>query len=135
MQIDGGCHCGKITYRADIDPERVVICHCSDCQVLSGSAFRMAAFTSEDGFELVTGEIKTYVKTADSGRQRVQGFCAECGTGIYATAPGDGPKVYGIRVGTIRQRGQLPPRRQIWCDSAQAWLGDIATLPRVARQP
>ena len=32
MHIDGGCHCGNITYEADIDPEAVSICHCADCQ-------------------------------------------------------------------------------------------------------
>jgi hypothetical protein len=39
MKIDGRCHCGYITYEAEIDPEKVMICHCADCQTLSGSAF------------------------------------------------------------------------------------------------
>ena len=25
MKIDGGCHCSAITYRAEIDPENVLI--------------------------------------------------------------------------------------------------------------
>ena len=40
MKIDGGCHCGYITYEATIDSEQIGICHCTDCQTLSGSAFR-----------------------------------------------------------------------------------------------
>ena len=32
MKIDGACHCGNITYSAEIDPENVGICHCTDCQ-------------------------------------------------------------------------------------------------------
>jgi hypothetical protein len=39
MKIDGGCHCGYITYEAEADPEKTTICHCTDCQRLSGSAF------------------------------------------------------------------------------------------------
>jgi hypothetical protein len=39
MKIDGACHCGSITYAAEIDPQTVAICHCTDCQTLSGSAF------------------------------------------------------------------------------------------------
>ncbi len=38
MQIDGQCHCGHVAYEAEIDPEQVGICHCTDCQALTGSA-------------------------------------------------------------------------------------------------
>jgi len=38
MKIDGGCFCGNITFEADIDPEKVMICHCTDCQSITGSA-------------------------------------------------------------------------------------------------
>ena len=40
MKIDGNCHCGEIAFSAEIDPDQVSICHCSDCQVLTGTAFR-----------------------------------------------------------------------------------------------
>jgi len=39
MNIDGSCHCGQITFEAEIDPDRVRICNCTDCQVMPGSAF------------------------------------------------------------------------------------------------
>lgn len=128
MKIDGGCHCGKIAYEAEIDPEHVEICHCTDCQILSGSAFRTIAMTVEDGFTLLSGTLKLYVKTAESGRQRAQAFCADCGTPIYACAVGDGPKIYGIRAGTARQRAQLVPKMQIWFRSILPWLPEFAGL-------
>ena len=134
MHIDGSCHCGSIEYSADIDPARVVICHCNDCQIMSGSAFRVVAFTREDGFSLKRGTPTTYIKLAESGRPREQGFCADCGSAIYATSPGDGPKVYGLRVGTIHQRDQLRPSKQVWCRSAQSWLGEITQLPGIDGQ-
>ena len=31
MKIEGACHCGYITYEADIDPDTTSICHCTDC--------------------------------------------------------------------------------------------------------
>jgi hypothetical protein len=40
MKIDGACHCGYITYEPEVDSNKTVICHCTDCQTLSGSAFR-----------------------------------------------------------------------------------------------
>ncbi|MDP6574054.1 MAG: GFA family protein [Rhodospirillales bacterium] len=134
MKIDGGCHCGYITYEAEIDPERVMICHCTDCQTISGSAFRTFAPTREDTFKLLTGELKIYVKTADSGTKRPQSFCPECGSPIYSSTLGEGPKVHNMRVGTIRQRAALVPRLQIWTRSEQPWLDGLASIGKVEEQ-
>ena len=132
MKIEGGCHCGYITYEADADPDKASICHCTDCQTLSGTAFRTSVPAAV--FRLTAGEPTVYIKTAESGAKRAQAFCPRCGSPIYATAPGDGPKVYNIRVGTVRQRAQIVPKRQIWCRSEQQWLGGIPEIPKVARQ-
>lgn len=37
MKVDGGCHCGRIAYEAEIDPAGVLVCHCTDCQTLSAA--------------------------------------------------------------------------------------------------
>lgn len=134
MKIDGGCHCGTITYEAEIDPEKVGICHCTDCQTLSGSAFRTILVVPEDDFKLLSGEPKTYVKIGDSGEKRAQTFCPECGSPIYATSVGDGPKFINIRLGTARQRDELPPKVQIWFRSAQRWLTDLESVPKIEKQ-
>jgi hypothetical protein len=34
------CYCGCISFEAEIQPDKVRVCHCTDCQTLSGSAFR-----------------------------------------------------------------------------------------------
>ena len=128
MQITGGCHCGAITYQADIDPQKVLICHCHDCQVLSGSAFRTVVMSTPDGMTFTKGKAKEYIKTAESGNQRAQGFCEACGSALYATAVATESRVYGIRLGTVHQRDQLIPTAQIWCRSAQTWLPQITTI-------
>lgn len=133
MKVQGACHCGQITFEAEIDPNTVRICHCTDCQTLSGSAFRVNVQTPADRFHLRSGEPKIYVKTAESGNQRAQAFCANCGTQIYAAARHD-PESYGLRVGTLRQRADLRPKRQIWCRSALSWVADLRDLPQVERQ-
>ena len=55
MKIDGGCYCGYITYTAEIDPENVGICHCTDCQTFSGSAFRTSVRATKEAFQLSGG--------------------------------------------------------------------------------
>jgi hypothetical protein len=135
MKIDGRCHCGYITYEADIDPDKILICHCTDCQTLSGSPFRAVAYTREDAFKLLSGELRTYVKISESGNKRPQTFCPECGTPIYATAVGEGPKVYSLRVGSIRQRDQIVPHAQVWSRSAQPWSTHIGSMRKFEKQP
>ncbi|MEM7423808.1 MAG: GFA family protein [Pseudomonadota bacterium] len=134
MEIDGKCFCGFITYRATIDPERIAVCHCTDCQNHSGAAYGVVASVTAD-FELLTGSMKAFVKIADSGARRVLTFCPECGTRIYAKPEGDEPGFWGLRVGTISQRAALPPRMQVWCDSALGWTADLRALPRFPGNP
>jgi hypothetical protein len=130
MKIDGACHCRNITYEAEVDVDQVEICHCTDCQILSASAFRVVVPVPAKDFRLLSGAPKNYTKTAESGRKRLMGFCPECGTQIYATSADGEPKVYNVRVGTARQRDQLRPQRQYWTRSALPWIDDIGSLPK-----
>ena len=130
MKVDGHCFCEFITYRATVDPKQVYICHCSDCQFHSGSAYGVVVGIVDRDFELLTGALKTFSKTADSGRIRALTFCPECGTRIHASTAGQPSDFFGLRVGTVTQRDQLKPTLQAWCKSAQAWVQDLSDIPK-----
>ena len=134
MKIDGRCHCGFITYEANVDPDKVYACHCTDCQSISGSPFRWAVSVAEDDFTLLSGALKTYAKTSDSGATSHQRFCPDCASPIYSTAIGDGPKFFNLRLGTARQRAELSPRLQLWCRSAQGWAAIQGPTERLDKQ-
>lgn len=135
MHVDGSCHCGRIAYEADVSPAHVVVCHCSDCQALSGTAFRVVVATKPGTFRLTRGEPKTYVKFGASGNPREQTFCGECGSPIYSAPPGPHPKVVSLRVGTLKQRSDLVPSHQFWCRSALPWLPQLCTEQAFPTQP
>jgi hypothetical protein len=135
MKVDGGCHCGFITFEAEIDPADVGVCHCTDCQSLSGTAFTTYVFAPRAGFKLLSGAPKIYYKTGSSGAKRAQAFCPECGSRIYASAAVAEPERYNLRLGTIRQRHELRPQVQIWCRSALGWVMDLGSVKQVPRQP
>jgi len=135
MKVDGACHCGSIRYEAEVDPAKVVICHCTDCQTLTGSAFRTVVPTIEGTFRLLSGAPKVYVKTGESGNRRELTFCPDCGTPIYSAPTGNDPKVFALRVGPIRQRDQLIPSEQYWFRSSQAWLQRLPTISKREKQP
>ena len=109
MRIDGACHCGRISFEADIDTDKVGLCHCTDCQTLSGSAF--TAFVPVPK----------------------HAFCPDCGTRMYAAAEKD-PRVFNLRIGTVRQRAALSPKSQLWCRSALPWVMGLASVRQHPKQ-
>ena len=134
MKIDGECLCGYIRYEATIDPGKVRICHCTQCQVHSATAFRTGVLVEKENFRLLSGVPKVYVKTAESGTPRAMAFCPECGTSIYGCAVVDDPPVFSLRLGTARQRAELVPTVQIWARSAMPWLSGLDRIPKVETQ-
>jgi hypothetical protein len=135
MKIDGACHCGAITIEGEADAEKVGICHCTDCQTGTGSAFRVSIPVPGSTFKM-RGQPATYVKkTADSGIPRLQAFCGRCGSPIFSTTVGEGVQpAYMVRVGILRQRDQLTPRRQQWFRSARPWVTSLDALPKSEKQ-
>ena len=135
MNIEGKCHCGEITFSAEVSPDQVIVCHCSDCQALSGSPYRTIIPAIEGTFQIKSGNPKIYVKTAEDGAKRAQAFCPECGSPIYAAPVGEAALQFiGIRVGLIKQKDQLTPSKQIWCRSALDWVQDLSEVPKSETQ-
>jgi hypothetical protein len=128
MKVSGACHCGEITYEADVDPEKVFACYCGDCQTMTGGTCHVNAGVSEDGFKITTGNPTKYVKTGDNGNKRIQAFCSYCGTHLYA-ANVEGPTNYGVRVGAMDKRAELPPKARFFLRSQPGWVATQANLP------
>ena len=133
MKIHGACHCGAIAYEAEIDPARVTVCHCNDCQNFSGAPFRLSVPAKAEELKILRGLPKSYVKTAESGTPRAQGFCGDCGCPLYSADAAD-TKFYMLRLGVIAERSQLPPQRQIWCEAALPWARELLELPKIEKQ-
>jgi len=135
MKISGACQCGNITIEGEVNPENVRVCHCTDCQKNSGSAFRFNVPVPGDKFKM-TGEPTIYIKTtAESGRPRAQAFCPKCGSPIYTTSVGEGQQAsYMVRAGILDQRDQLIPKSQIWFRSSLAWTDGLDAVPKIQKQ-
>ena len=132
MRINGACHCGSVSFTAEVNPARVMLCHCTDCQAMSGSAFRYLVLAPIASFA-VHGTTKSYVKVADSGNRLAQVFCPECGTPLYSVAP-EHPTSVSIRLGCVAQRAALRPAAQTWQHSAMPWLPELSTIPGSPQQ-
>lgn len=128
MKIDGKCHCGAISYDAEINPDRVIICHCTDCQMISGGPYRANVPVKLENFQL-SGTPKIYVKTAESGNRMEIAFCGECGTALYSHREA-GAAFLNLRLGAVTQRAQLPPKAQYFCRSAMPWVFGLDAIPK-----
>jgi hypothetical protein len=128
MNIHGQCHCGAVSFTALVDPTRVIVCHCADCQVFSGAPFR-AVLPVPVAQVTLTGTPTHYVKVAASGNRRVQAFCGACGTQLYATEADGAPQVLNLRLGCVTERELLRPTVQIWGSSAMPWVAGLDGTP------
>ena len=132
LLVHGQCHCGSVRLTAQVIAAKVFVCHCADCQVLTGSAFRVVA-PAVPGSLQVVGEVKEYARRADSGAVRLQAFCPECGTPLFARSESaDG--LATLRVGALAERQQLIPAAQLWQRSAMPWVFGLSAVPGCQQQ-
>ncbi|MGA0258613.1 MAG: GFA family protein [bacterium] len=122
MRIEGKCHCGKISITAEVDPNTATACHCTDCQMFGGGPFRTGVVAKAESTQ-IEGDPKEYTKIAESGNPRIQAFCGECGTSLYATDLNK--TVFNLRTGFLKQREELIPKKHIFGDSSAKWLKDL----------
>ena len=132
-QIEGRCLCGQVHYRADEEPTFVGICHCTDCQKFTGSAFSTIVGVPARALK-VSGSLKTFTKIGDSGKPIHRRFCSECGSGIMDEADAL-PNIVMVNVGTLDDRSWVNPRSQVYCNSAQPWVQLGGEMKRFEKMP
>lgn len=121
IQVNGECHCGKIEIKASVKLIDVRACHCTDCQKMSGAPLRAIAVSPAEKIN-ITGVPKEYIKIGDSGNKRIQAFCPECGTQLFAT---DMKKtLYNLRTGFLEQKDQLVPKKHVFIQSSMPWIAN-----------
>ena len=122
ISVNGECHCGNISISAMVDKNKVRACHCTDCQKISGAPFRAIAIASADKIK-ITGNPKEYVKIGDSGNQRIQTFCPDCGTQLFATDMER--RSFNLRTGFLEQRNILEPKTHVYTKSSLPRINKI----------
>jgi hypothetical protein len=124
----GGCACGEARYEITAEPVRSFQCQCRDCQRDTGSGhasvmvFPRAAMT-------VTGPVTEILRTADSGTDKLKGFCNACGSPLY-NKPVAKPDLIGIYVGALDDPSAFRPENVLFASRGHAWDHLDPVLPR-----
>ncbi len=114
------CHCGQLKVACQGEPVRVSVCHCLACQQRTGSAFGVQARYPRDRV-VVTGEVKQYVRTGDSGGKATMHFCPHCGSTVYWHLDGL-PDFTAVAVGAFADPTFPEPRVAIYETRQHPWL-------------
>ena len=133
MKIDGGCHCGHVTFEADGNPDFVVICHCTDCQQISGSAFATLLFVKDEDIK-ITGETKRFEHKVDSGNTLTKDFCPTCGSQMFGGNVGR-PGMTAIKAGGINEKDHIQPQFNVYVSSKAPCTILDETIPAFDKMP
>jgi len=131
--FSGGCLCGAVRYESSTGPQVVGHCHCVDCRKSSGTGHCTHIVIPDDAFT-VSGEVKFYDRTADSGNVVSRGFCPNCGSPIYSRNSG----MLGIvfpRVSTLDDPNIVEPQMVVYASRAPNWDYMDPALPAFATMP
>jgi len=127
-QLEGGCFCGAVRYRASAAPLGSMICDCQSCRRIA-AAPSVPWLTFEIGaFSFTRGEPVTFPSSAGVRRT----FCRDCGTPL--TYHGDKtPAEIDVTTCSLDEPERFPPTHRSWVSHALSWWSSNRALPAYAQ--
>jgi hypothetical protein len=133
MPITGGCLCGAVRYTVSAEPITTAICWCRDCQHFAAGSGTVNVVFPVEAVKL-SGPLRDYSSTADSGNRMHRQFCERCGTPVTSASEAR-PHLVILRAGTLDDPEVARPALTIWTESAPSWACMHEGLPTTPRQP
>ena len=127
MTLTGGCLCGAARYQVEGEIGEAGICHCKNCQRQSGTAFSVNIAVQRRDVTL-SGELKTFVDSSDSGEEVLRRFCANCGSPLFSELSRF-PDMIVIKTGTLDDTSAIKPAFEVWSKRKQCWVAFDHTYP------
>ncbi len=126
MAYEGGCFCGKVRYRADGEPLRVMHCHCTICRRTSGAPVVTWITFPSGALTWTKGTPASLKSTPPATRY----FCGACGSHMVFIV--DGAKELDVTVGSLDRPDAVKPGYHIFADTRMPWLKMTDGLPEHA---
>ena len=134
MEIEGGCYCGAVRYKAEGEPLFKGQCHCRECQYISGGQTNLVMAMPDSGFSYTKGKAKAF-RRSDLDNPVTREFCAECGTHLVSLAP-TMPGATMLKIGTLDDPGVFgSPQMAIFTVDQQSFHHIPEGIPTFERVP
>jgi hypothetical protein len=117
--LKGGCECGAVRYESSAEPAFSLICQCRQCQRISGSGHSPQFALPAEAVSL-TGEVKFFALTGDSGNTVSSGFCPNCGNPVLKKSSGFRQFLF-FHAATLDDPSKFSPQFVVWSSSKQPW--------------
>ena len=116
--VSGGCLSGNVRFETTSEPAMQVLCHCVDCQTVSGSAFYTAYIVQLESVKLTKGEPRGFSVKSDMGRRNHRRFCRDCGTRLWAELERGVASVNGM---ALDDKSHFKPTHNHRLETAPDW--------------
>ncbi len=126
--LSGGCLCGSVRYEYSGEPKEATYCHCDDCRKATGGPYTVGVRIRADALRIVSGRVKGYTTTADSGNKITRQFCPECGSPLFTKAHAH-PDLVWLKAGSLDEPQLIKPSYQTWTQCAVPWAYIKEDLP------
>ena len=120
VELEGGCLCGTVRFRATQAPMRTLACHCTFCQKVTGSSYFAESMFPMDAVQFNDAKMKSYEHVSDGSNKKVfVHLCPNCGTTVSLTFE-RWPDIRGISRGCYDNPSAVAVSSHIWTQSAQS---------------
>ncbi len=119
--INGSCLCGEIAFRCKNTFTNFHLCHCKQCQKITGSAHVSNLFTETDNISWLSGQ-ENIVRYNVPQRSISNTFCKSCGSPIpYISTSGN---ALIVPAGCLDGEPNIQPQDNIFWAEKAAWYED-----------
>jgi hypothetical protein len=117
--LNGGCLCGAVKFELEDRFKAFYLCHCKQCQQLTGSAFASNIFTDPENISWLKGKESVSVYEHPS-REFSKAFCVHCGSAVpFVNKSG---KSLIVPAGSLTDTPSIVPQANIFDKERAYWL-------------
>ena len=130
--ISGSCLCGQVRFSLHNQFSSFHLCHCTQCQKITGSAHASNLFTTVDNIQWLSG-IEHILRYDHPTRDFTKVFCTQCGCGLPFVTKSS--KALIVPAGSLDDEPNVQANDNIFWSERPAWYDSGLTAKHCAGFP